>query len=219
MFELYLTFDCYGTLLNEEGLYAKVTEVANVIGVDGQVARQWFINYLDNHDHMVPYIDYDQLVRQTLTEMDKHFNLEHKFEESYVPILQAIRDLKPFPEVIPTLNKLRARGYHLIAMSNSSWPIIAANVQTLGNPFDDVIIAEMTRAYKPDIQFFQYVQDKHGFTAANHVHVAQGYDSDMFSAKEMGWPSIWVNRYNEKSDGGVEPTHTVKRLNEILDLI
>lgn len=216
---MYLTFDCYGTLLNEEGLYTKVAEIANKIGVDGQVARNWFINYLDDRNHMVPYLNYDRLVRQTLTEIDKHFNLEHKFEENYVEVLQAIRDLKPFPEVIPTLNKLVKRGYHLIAMSNSSWPIIPANVKALENPFEDVIIAETTHAYKPDLKFFQYVQNKYQFTAENHIHIAQGFDSDIVATNQMNWPSIWVNRDNETPDGNVEPTHTVKTLDEVLNLI
>lgn len=216
---MYLTFDCYGTLLNEEGLYAKVAQIANQIGVDGQAARAWFIDYLDDRDHMVPYVDYDHLVRQTLTEMDQHFGLEHKFEEYFVTVLQAIRDLNPFPEVIPTLKKLIKRGDHLIAMSNSSWPIISANVTALDYPFDDVIIAETTRAYKPDLKFFQYVQEKYGFTAENHVHIAQGFSSDMVAAKQMEWPSIWVNRYSEKPHGDVKPTHTVKKLDEVLSLI
>ncbi|MBU7554865.1 HAD family hydrolase [Pediococcus ethanolidurans] len=216
---MYLTFDCYGTLLNEEGLYSKIAEIADGLGVDGQTARKWFITYLDDRDHMVPYLDYDRLVRQTLTEMDKHFDLAHKFEEHYVEVLQAIRDLKPFPEVVSTLNKLIKRGDHLIAMSNSSWPIITANVAALENPFEDIIIAETTHAYKPDLQFFQYVQKKYNFTAENHIHIAQGFSSDIVAAKQMGWPSIWVNRANEKPFGGVKPTHTVKKLDEVLNLI
>ena len=37
--EKYLTFDCYGTLLNEEATYAAIETVADKIGVDPRLVR------------------------------------------------------------------------------------------------------------------------------------------------------------------------------------
>lgn len=37
--EKYLTFDCYGTLLNEEATYAAIETVADKIGVDSRLVR------------------------------------------------------------------------------------------------------------------------------------------------------------------------------------
>jgi Predicted phosphatase/phosphohexomutase len=104
--EKYLTFDCYGTLVNEEGLYSKIEEIAKKIGVDQKKARHEFIQYQDSRSNMHPYLDYDLLTRNNLIHMDFLFGLKHQFERYYVEALIAHRELKPFTEVIPTLNKV-----------------------------------------------------------------------------------------------------------------
>jgi 2-haloacid dehalogenase len=214
----FLTFDCYGTLLNEAGLYDKVEEIAEDIGVDGKSARQRFIKYQDDRSNMHPYVDYDLLTRNNLINLDFQFGLEHKFEKYYVEVLQAHRDLKPFPEVIDTLEKFVSLRYKLIMMSNSSWSIIPQNVETLEVPFD-VWTAENVHAYKPDLKFFRAVEQNYGLTPENHIHIARGYASDIVPADALDWPSIWVNRDSDKPTDLARPTHEVNKLDEILPIL
>ena len=216
--EKYITFDCYGTLLNEASLYDTVEGIAEDIGVDGKAARQRFIDYQDDRSNMHPYVDYDLLTRNNLINLDYQFGLEHEFEKNYVEVLQAHRQLKPFLEVIDTLEKLISLRYHLIMMSNSSWSIIPKNVQELKVPFD-VWTAEDVHAYKPDMHFFKQVEDHYGFDETNHIHIAQGYSSDIVPADELAWPSIWVNRANEKPSDLAKPTYEVKKLDEVLEIL
>ena len=92
--EKYITFDCYGTLLNEASLYDTVEKIAEDIGVDGKAARQRFIDYQDDRSNMHPYVDYDLLTRNNLINLDYQFGLEHEFEKNYVEVLQAVLILK-----------------------------------------------------------------------------------------------------------------------------
>jgi len=105
MGQKYLTFDCYGTLLNEEPTYNSIETIANKIGVDSKLARTRFINYQDDRNNMHPYIDYAILTRNNLIHLDYQFGLEHQFEKHYVDVLIAHRSLTPFTEVIATLQK------------------------------------------------------------------------------------------------------------------
>ncbi|MFC6274125.1 HAD family hydrolase [Levilactobacillus tangyuanensis] len=211
----YLTFDCYGTLLNEDGTYDEIAKLATKIGVDPQLARQRFIAYQDDRDNVHPYLDYDLLTRNNLIHLDYQFGLKHQFERYYPEVLLAHRDLKPFPEVLDTLKALQAKGYHLIMMSNSSWDIIPFNAATLQVPFD-IWPAEDVHAYKPDLDFFQTVADHYGLTSENHWHIAQGYDTDILATDPLGWPTIWVNRSGMKPTAAARPTHEVSTLDQVL---
>lgn len=218
MSKKYLTFDCYGTLLNENNTYDEIEKLARKIGVDSTLARQRFQNYQDDCNNMHPYLDYDLLTRNNLIHLDYQFGLEHQFEKYFVDVLIAHQNLKPFPEVINTLQTLIDRNYQLILMSNSSWDIIDKNVQSLKVPFD-VWTAEDVHAYKPDLRFFKTVEKEYGFTAQNHWHIAEGYDSDIISADKMNWPSIWINRPQIETPSPILPTHMVSDLTATLNFL
>jgi Predicted hydrolase (HAD superfamily) len=213
--EKYLTFDCYGTLLNEENTYSEIEKIAKKIGVDSTLARRRFDSYQNDENNLHPYLDYSILTRNNLIHLDYEFGLEHQFEKYYTDVLIAHRSLTPFPEVIDTLQKFIGLGYKLIIMSNSSWDIIDANVKSLVVPFD-VWTAEDVHAYKPDLHFFKTIDRYYHLTPENHWHIAQGYDSDIISADQMNWPSIWVNRLQEKPTSVVEPTEMVSTLDQVL---
>ncbi len=218
MGQKYLTFDCYGTLLNEEPTYNSIETIANKIGVDSKLARTRFINYQDDRNNMHPYIDYAILTRNNLIHLDYQFGLEHQFEKYYVDVLIAHRSLTPFPEVIETLQKFIDHGYKLIMMSNSSWDIIDTNAKALKVPFN-IWTAEDVHAYKPDLHFFKSVDEHYHFTSENHWHIAQGYSSDIIPAKQMNWPSIWINRPHDQPSTDIQPTHMVDTLDKAWEFL
>lgn len=214
----FLTFDVYGTLLNEDTLYNKVKAIADDIGVDSETALKRFVSYRENPANTHPYVDYDLLMRNDLIQLDYQFGLEHKFEKYYVEILEAHRNLKPFPEVIDTLEKLLSLRYKLIIMSNSAWSIMPKNLEALRVPFD-VWTAEDVHAHKPNLNFFKAVEDNYQFTAQNDIHIAQGYGYDIVPCSEMNWDSIWVNRDNDKPTDLARPTYEVSTLDEVLPIL
>ena len=218
MMDKFLTFDCYGTLLDESTLYQTIEDIAEDIGVDGTSARERFIQYQDDRNNMHPYQDYDLLTRANLIHLDYQFGLEHKFEKYYVDVLQAHQNLKPFPEVIDTLEKLVSLRYQLVMMSNSAWSIVSKNVDTLQVPFE-VWTAEDVHAYKPDLHFFRAVSQHYHFTPENHLHIAQGYSSDIMPSADLDWPVVWVNRQNAKPTDLARPTYQIEKLDQVLPIL
>lgn len=203
----YLTFDCYGTLINTDPVYQWVENLALAAGLDPKAVREAYATYEDDPISVQPYLDFADLVRENLKHLDGMFDQHHFFEGHYVEFLQVQRNLMPYPDVISTLQNWHDQGYQLIIMSNSSWDIMPANIAALKVPLAAVITAEDVQAYKPDLTFFKAVQERFNFTPQNHWHVARGYDSDVVPAKAMQWPMIWINRGHQQPTTPVQPTH------------
>ncbi len=208
----YLTFDCYGTLINTDPVYQWIENLGLAAGLDPKAVREAYDAYENDPVSVTPYLDFADLVRENLKHLDGMFEQQHFFESHYAECLQVQRNLLPFPEVVPTLKRWHDQGIQLIIMSNSSWDIMPANVATLQVPFAAVITAEDVQAYKPDAHFFKTVQDRFNFTPENHWHVAQGYGSDVVPATALNWPMMWVNRKHQTPTASATPTQTVTNL-------
>lgn len=208
----YLTFDCYGTLINTDPVDQLIENLALAAGLDPQKVRTAYDAYEDDPVSVQPYLDFADLVRENLKHLDGMFDQHHFFEGHYVECLQVQRNLLPYPDVVPTLKAWHNQGIKLIIMSNSSWDIMPANLAALQVPFDAVITAEDVQAYKPDLTFFKTTQQRFGFTTKNHWHVARGYGSDVVPAEQMEWPMLWINRGHQQPTGTAKPTHMVDTL-------
>jgi len=207
-----LTFDCYGTLINTDPLYQWLENLALAAGLDPQAVRSAYASYEDDPVSVQPYLDYADLVRENLKQLDGKFAQRHFFESHYVECLQVQRQLLPYADVVPTLKAWQAEGMQLAIMSNSSWDIMPANLAALQVPFDAVITAEDVQAYKPDLTFFKAAEQQLGLTKANHWHIARGYQSDVVPAETMDWPMVWVNRGGDDPSGSARPTKMVADL-------
>jgi len=212
MVKKYLTFDCYGTLINTDPLYQWLVNLAVAAGLDTEAVRGAYATYEDDAANVQPYLDYSALVRADLKHLDQVFDQGHFFESHYVECLQVQRNLLPYPDVVPTLAAWRERGYQLIIMSNSSWDIMPANLAALQVPFDAVITAEDVQAYKPDLKFFKDVEQQFDLTEDNHWHIARGYESDVVPAARLHWPMLWINRNQQQPTTNVQPTHMLADL-------
>ncbi|MBJ7522727.1 HAD family hydrolase [Lactiplantibacillus plantarum] len=212
MTKKYLTFDCYGTLINTEPLYQWVANLGLAVGLDPLTVRKAYATYEDDPASVNPYLDYSTLVRADLKHLDRLFEQRHFFESHYVECLEVQRHLLPYADVIPTLTAWQQLGYQLIIMSNSSWDIMPANIAALKVSFTAVVTAEDIRAYKPALAFFETVQERFKLTADNHWHIARGYESDVVPASAMQWPMIWINRDQRQPTSSERPTHMVTDL-------
>jgi len=212
MVKKYLTFDCYGTLINTDPLYQWLENLATAVGLDPAVVRKTYATYEDDAANVQPYLDYSALVRADLKHLDQTFDQTHFFESHYVECLQVQRNLLPYPDVVPTLMAWHEQGYQLVIMSNSSWDIMPANLIALQVPFDAVITAEDVQAYKPALKFFKAVEQQFDLTEDNHWHIARGYDSDVVPAASLQWPMLWINRNHQQPTTSAEPTHMVADL-------
>lgn len=188
-----LTFDCYGTLLDTSPLYNFIGRLAEGNGLSGQKAVYTFSSYEDRMMYGEDFINYDKLLLEVLSYCDMEMNCGI-FASQYDKVLALHKDFLPFADVLETLHRLKQNGCGLAVMSNSTNQIMDWHMEKLEHLFDDRLVAEDTKCYKPNLHFFQTAEKKFGLKTKKHCHIAKGYWWDIVPAKKMGWNKIWVNR-------------------------
>jgi 2-haloacid dehalogenase/putative hydrolase of the HAD superfamily len=192
----WLTFDCYGTLIQwDEGLLAAMNEILSAKG--GNIDQPAFIAVYDRYEHELeeqrPHRSFKQVTALALELAMKEFGLP--FDGADADLLtSSIGRMPPFPEVVATLGKLKAAGFRLAIISNTDDAIIAGNVAQLGGIIDRVITAEQAEAYKPSPQIFRHAWKTLGIDMNDLVHICASPHLDLVAARELGFRAIWVDR-------------------------
>jgi len=111
-------------------------------------------------------------------------------------LLNAYLTLKPWPDAVPTLKKLRAAGIRIITIANFSEKMLRANADHAGitDLFDELLSTEVNQTYKPDPHAYE-LGLKHLHLRKEEVLFAAFGGWDAFGAKSFGYPTYWVNRF------------------------
>ena len=215
----YLTFDVYGTLLNMSSISETISKIAVENNFDPKKATSMYSLTEDEIMYGEDFATLDKVINKSLFWSDTYLN-QNFFQKNYDKVLQAYKDLKPFPDVIDSLKELKSRGYTLVMMSNSMNLIMDENKKSLGGLFDKSYLAEQIKNYKPRIEFFQFVHKDLDFDNNNHTHIANGYWWDIEPATKMNWKyKIWVNRNGMKKSSEFDPQIEVRDLKEALNYL
>jgi 2-haloacid dehalogenase len=193
----WLTFDCYGTLIQwDEGLKAVAAQILRDKG-DHRVDVDQLIEVYDRHEHRLeqipPHRSFRQLSTLGLQLALEELGLASSAEDSQ-RLAGAIPRMPPFPEVIETLARLKAMGFKLCIVSNTDDDIIAGNVAQLGGHIDRVITAQQAVAYKPDPRLFNYAHQQLGVRRDQVVHICASPTLDHTAARDMNFRCVWVDR-------------------------
>jgi 2-haloacid dehalogenase len=124
----------------------------------------------------------------------------------------------PFPEVAPALEDLWRRGWQLAILSNSDRDLIAASKERIGVPFDQTVVAQEIRSYKPAFRHWEEFSTRTGADPTRHVHVAASMFHDIVPANALGLPTVWINRLGE-SAGRITPTRELSDLTALPDVL
>jgi 2-haloacid dehalogenase len=193
----WLTFDCYGTLIQwDEGLRAVVAEILRDKG-DHSVDVDRLIQVYDRHEYRLEQIPPHRSFRQLSTQ-GLHLALEElglaSVPEDSQRLAGAIPRMPPFPEVVETLARLKAMGFKLCIVSNTDDDIIAGNVAQLGGHIDRVITAQQAGAYKPNPRLFDYAHEQLGVSRDQVVHICASPMLDHTAARDMHFRCVWIDR-------------------------
>jgi 2-haloacid dehalogenase len=193
----WLTFDCYGTLIQwDEGLVAAVEQILsrrNAAAVDART----LIRIYDKHEHELeqqrPHRLFRHIAGAALAEAMAELGLPSSPEDVEI-LTGGISAMPPFPEVVGALGALKRQGYRLCIISNTDDAIIAGNVAQLGGHIDRVITAEQAGAYKPSRQIFEHAHRALGVTKEDIVHICASPHLDLAAARDIGFRCIWIDR-------------------------
>lgn len=121
-----------------------------------------------------------------------------------------------YPDVIPTLEALRAQGYHLGVISNFAWRLPEL-VEGLGltSYFDHVLTSARAGYRKPRPEIFHRALDAVGARPGATLYVGDDPVCDVEGARGAGLRSLWLNRkgHGEGNFGEVRDLAEVVRPN------
>lgn len=133
------------------------------------------------------------------------------------------RDFQLREGVIHTLEALRARGLHVGMVSNIDDDQLAHLLEVAGlRPyFDSLLSSEAAGACKPDPAIFEEALRRAGCAAAEALFVGDTLAQDIAGANAMGMRSvlIWHREDKEPAYESVRPTHVIRRIPELLELL
>lgn len=192
----WLTFDCYGTLIQwDEGPLAAMDRILSPKGRD--IDHKAFITVYDRHEHALeeerPHRTFAAVSALALERAMVEFDLPFTPADAGI-LTSSIGKMPPFPEIVATLEKLKAAGFRLAIISNTDDVIIAGNVAQLGGFIDRVITAEQAGAYKPSRQIFHHAWKTLGIGMEDLVHICASPHLDLAAARELGFRTVWVDR-------------------------
>jgi len=124
-----------------------------------------------------------------------------------------------YPDVLPTLNALRAHGYKLGVISD--WGIalgpILRNLK-LTPYFDCLLVSAVTRHPKPSPHLYDLALQRANSIADYTLHIGDSYIHDVLGARAVGITPVLLDRPGNLTESNVDCL-LVHSLTELLDLL
>jgi 2-haloacid dehalogenase len=195
-----LAFDQYGTIVDmQAGLTEAVAPFLKRKGWDGKphsFVTWWrrthfessMIDALCDRGH-TPYREIGQ--RAVAYVMDR-CGIGYTADEVR-SLVSEIEKLKPFPDVVAALEKLRAKGYKLAILSNGDRDMLKAAGPHIGFAFDHVISVEEAGYFKPHWKTYAKAAEIIGSDPSSILFVAN-HAFDCIGAKSYGMRTAFIDR-------------------------
>ena len=199
----WLSFDCYGTLIDwETGISDAVSSV--LASREMSMPRGEILELFAAVEPRIQtdgrYLEYRRVLRRVMAMMG--IELGFQFTESDMARLpDSLPSWPIFPDTLAALAAMKAR-YKLAIISNVDDDLFAQTARVLGVEMDAVITSQQARSYKPDHRNFQLAQERMGADKGRWLHVAESLYHDIAPANALGIDSVWVNRAGDRKSGG-----------------
>ena len=199
----WISFDCYGTLIDWESgilgylgplLRSKVPQLT-----DAAILSVYSLS--EPQEQAKPYRPYRDVLASVVQAFGHdvlgglHFAVS---EQEAAGLAHSIRHWQPFSDTIPALRILK-RKYKLAILSNIDDDLFAYSAQKLQVPFDCVVTAQQAQSYKPSLNNFELLLKRLSVPRSRLLHVAESLFHDIAPANSLGIHAVWVNRRQGKA--------------------
>src|SRR5260370_8159149 len=146
---------------------------------------------------MGKYENFDVCSRQALVFAFESFQIGVATGERGV-LMEQLRSLRPYPDVVSGLQKLKNAGYQAVAFSNG----VEATVRNLLRRAEilphlqGIVSVDDLRTFKPDPRVYFYLAQRLG-CPVNHTWLVSSNPFDVIGAKSVGLTASWINRTAE----------------------
>ena len=219
----WLSFDCYGTLINwEAGILGYIRPVLR--RKQCTVSDDRILNLYSEFEprrQELPYRTYREVLAEVMRDFAGEFRVEVSDEEAR-GLADSIRDWEPFPDAVAALRRLRSR-YKLAVLSNIDDDLFALTAPKLGVELDALVTAQQAGSYKPSLRNFETLLKRLQIDKSKLLHVAESSYHDVAPARSLGIATVWVNRRQGRPAAATKliaelPDVEVRTVGELADL-
>jgi len=215
-----VAFDAF-VLFNPDSVVSDVERMLPGKGrqlVDVWRTRQFectWLRSITNH-----YADFFAVTDDALEYAARVVNVQLTHKQKQI-LLDAYMHLAPWPDTRAGLQRLRAAGIRVIALANFTPAMLRANAQHahLTGLFEALVSTDESHIFKPDPRAYRLGIDRLHAAKEEVVFAAFG-GWDAAGAKLFGYPTVWVNRFNQPGEQlGVQPDYVATNLSGVLEFV
>jgi len=189
----YITFDCYGTLINFDMAGAAASQFADRISPQQMAAFTEDFSRYRMDEVLGAFKLYPQVVGDALYRTCNKWRVECTGQDC-AAIMAACATWGPHPDVPAGLATV-AKAFPLVLLTNSTDELIKHHVPRLGAPIYMTITAEEVGAYKPQMKGFEVMLNKLDCGPEEILHVSSSLRYDLMTAHDLGIRhKVFVNR-------------------------
>jgi len=202
-----LVFDVFGTMVDwRTSVITESTALGRQKGLTvdwAQFADRWRLAYQPSMDRVrkgeLPWTRLDDLHRLTLEGLLKDYNIQGLTEDETLTWSHAWRRLKPWPDAVEGLNRLR-RKYIVAPMSNGNIALMVSLARFTGFQWDAILGAELVHHYKRDPEVYNSAPYFLDLKPAEVMMVA-AHAGDLQAARTCGLRTGFIYRPDEYGGG------------------
>ncbi len=213
-------FDAYGTLFDVHSAAAReAPRLGDKASALSALWRQKQLEYTWLRSLMHAHADFWQVTGDALDYAMDSLGIEDSdLRES---LMRLYLSLTAYPDVTPTLERLRAAGLKTAILSNGEPKMLQAAVESadIARLLDAALSIEDVGVYKPDPRVYQLACDRLEVTAERVCFVSTNA-WDASGAAYFGFKVAWMNRFGQKPerlDG--KPNAIITGLDELPELL
>lgn len=220
-----LVFDQYGTVVDmQAGLTKVATPFLERKGWSGNphsFVTWWRRTHFENSmiDALCDrgHTPYRQIGHRAVANVMDRAGISYT-QEDVQWLVSQIESLKPFPDVIEALNRLKTR-YRLAILSNGDRDMLEAAGPHIGFPFDKVISVQEAGYFKPHWKTYATAAEILDEDRTSILFVAN-HEFDCVGAKSYGMRSAFIDRRKRPFGGWPEqPDIVVADFAELADVM
>jgi 2-haloacid dehalogenase len=195
-----LAFDQYGTIVDMQlGLTEAVRPFLKAKGWQGDPGRfvtWWRRTHFENSiiDTLIDrgHTPYRQIGHRAVSYVMDRCKIAYS-QADVRWLVGEIEKLKPFPDVVAALERLRGAGYRLAILSNGDGDMLRAAAPHIGFAFDHVVSVDRAGYFKPHWKAYAKAAELIGEDRAAILFVAN-HAFDCIGAKAFGMRSAFIDR-------------------------
>ena len=199
-----LTFDQYGTIVDmQTGLTELVTPFLRDKGWTGnpnQFVTWWRRTHFEDSmiDALIDrgHTPYRQIGHRAVSQVLSRANISYSQSEVEW-LVSGIEKLKPFPDVLKSLNQLH-KHYRLSILSNGDRDMLETAKQYIGFKFDLTISVQEAGAFKPDKRTYakaeEIIASEFGDIERSNILFVANHAFDCIGAKAWGFRTVFIDR-------------------------